>query len=52
MRAGIRIIGSLLWDNDKRSAWRKSRLCMDEEVLVKAPIRYGRSRSCHYGSLT
>jgi|SRR3990170_7778359 len=42
MRAGILIIGSLLWDNCQRDAWRRSRLCVDRAVHVKAPIYYGR----------
>jgi hypothetical protein len=43
MRAGILIIGSLLWDEESgRPEWRQSRLDMDCAVHVKVPIRYGR----------
>ncbi len=42
MRGGILIIGSLLWDNGERDAWRRSRLRISERVHVKAPIHYGR----------
>lgn len=42
MRGGILIIGSLLWDNGQRDAWRRLRLRVGEKVYVKAPIRYGR----------
>ena len=42
MRAGILIIGSLLWDNSQRQAWRRSRLHVGRGVHVKAPICYGR----------
>jgi len=48
MRGGILIIGSLLWDNRQRDAWRRSRLHVDGKVHVKAPIRYGR-RSKSWG---
>jgi hypothetical protein len=41
--AGILIIGSLLWDDDKiRQQWRDERLDLDQSELVSAPIRYGR----------
>jgi hypothetical protein len=43
MRAGILIVGSLLWDPKReREAWRRSRLAIDRSVLVRVPIRYGR----------
>lgn len=43
MRAGILIIGSLLWDEESgRPEWRQSRLVMDRAVHVKVPIRYGK----------
>ncbi len=46
MRAGILIIGSLLWgDEGERNEWRKSRLCMDHAEKVRTPIRYGRCSS-------
>lgn len=41
LRAGILIIGSLLWD-EKRQAWRDVRLDMTSAETVTAPIRYGR----------
>lgn len=41
--AGILIIGSLLWDDDKiRQQWRDERLDGTRSELVSAPIRYGR----------
>lgn len=42
MRAGILIIGSLLWDNGKRAEWRSARLQLEQKIRVKAPICYGR----------
>lgn len=42
MNGSILIIGSLLWDNGKREEWRRSRLCIEEKVLVRVPICYGR----------
>jgi hypothetical protein len=40
---GIYIVGSLYWEADKcRSDWRESRLDMDHQFRVTAPIRYGR----------
>lgn len=49
MRAGILIIGSLLWDNGRvRNEWRQSHLDMDHAEKVRTPIRYGR-RSCSRG---
>jgi len=41
LNAGILIIGSLLWD-ERRQAWRDSRLDMTSAQSVTAPIRYGR----------
>jgi len=40
-KAGVLIIGSLLWDKG-RQAWRDARLDMSQSELVSAPIRYGR----------
>jgi hypothetical protein len=40
-KAGILIIGSLLWDKD-RQEWREARLAISDSKLVLAPIRYGR----------
>ena len=44
MKCGILITGSLRWDDKKpkRAVWRERRLKMDEEIRVRAPIRYGR----------
>ena len=42
MRAGVLIIGSLLWDNEHRATWRVTRLRMEERIPVRVPIRYGR----------
>jgi len=41
LHAGILIIGSLLWD-EERQAWRDARLDMHSSEAVTAPIRYGR----------
>jgi hypothetical protein len=48
LRAGVLILGSLLWDNADRENWRR-RLDMTAATRVRLPIRYGRrsgSRSC------
>jgi hypothetical protein len=43
MKAGVLIIGSLLWDDaPHRIEWRRSRLVMDRKMQVTAPIHYGR----------
>lgn len=43
LNAGILIIGSLLWADDKiRQQWRNERLDCNQSELVSAPIRYGR----------
>ncbi len=42
MRAGILIIGSLLWDNGSRQKWRQDHLSDTEKIFVRAPIQYGR----------
>lgn len=39
---GVIIIGSLLWDNDKRKAWRENNLIIKDSIAVNLPIRYGR----------
>jgi len=52
MRAAILIIGSLLWDNGSRDAWRKSHLRIHDGVHVKAPIRYGRRSSSRGDTFT
>jgi hypothetical protein len=44
LSAGILIIGSLLWD-DERQTWRDERLEMGSAETVTAPIRYGRLSS-------
>jgi len=41
LTAGILIIGSLLWD-EERQTWRGARLDMGSAETVTAPIRYGR----------
>ncbi len=41
LSAGVLIIGSLLWDQDRRQ-WRDERLDLTRSELVSAPIRYGR----------
>lgn len=38
---GVLIIGSLLWDKDRKQ-WRDEQLDCDQSELVSAPIRYGR----------
>lgn len=52
MRAGILIIGSLLWDNCQRQAWRRSRLRVDRGVHVSAPICYGRRAASRGNTFT
>jgi len=48
LKGGVIIIGSLLWQddlnkNDKiRYNWRNTSLNIDEKILVRLPIRYGR----------
>ncbi len=42
MRSAILAIGSLLWDDKEREAWRRSRLHLDERFSVSVPICYGR----------
>lgn len=50
MKAGVLIIGSLLWQDDLkigkhdelRKKWRRKHLLIDDKVLVKTSIRYGR----------
>lgn len=52
LNGGVLIIGSLLWDADEqRTNWRKDFLEVDKQILVPAPIRYGRvstERSCTF----
>ena len=52
LNGGVLIIGSLLWDKDEqRTNWRKNFLAVDRQILVPAPIRYGRvstERSCTF----
>lgn len=45
MHGSVLIVGSLLWDNEKRDEWRRSRLCISQKVSVRVPIRYGRRSS-------
>lgn len=52
MRAGILLIGSLLWDNEQRGAWRKSRLYLKDKVHVRAPIHYGRRSTSRGNTFT
>lgn len=43
MKAGILVIGSLWWsDNKVRKRWRDERLRIEDAIPVFAPIRYGR----------
>lgn len=50
LNGGVIIIGSLLWQHDLcssksdnvRRSWRDAALNLDEKILVKLPIRYGR----------
>jgi hypothetical protein len=42
LRAGVLILGSLLWDNAERGLWRRQRLKMASALQVWLPIRYGR----------
>jgi hypothetical protein len=41
LNAGVLVIGSLLWD-EERQAWRDARLQMASAETATAPIRYGR----------
>src|SRR5947209_5827452 len=52
MRAAVLIIGSLLWDNSDRAAWRKASLDVDRRLNVKASIRYGRRSKGRGGTFT
>lgn len=53
MRAGILIVGSLLWDRRcERDAWRRSRLAIDRAVHVKVPIKYGRRSESRANTFT
>lgn len=51
LNAGVLIIGSLLWD-ERREAWRQSRLDMNSLETVTAPIRYGRRSLQRGGTYT
>ena len=50
LKAGVLIIGSLLWQDHKeiadedniRKEWREENLHLDQKIMVKVPIRYGR----------
>jgi len=42
IRAGVLILGSLLWDNADRERWRQQRLGIAAAQQVGLPIRYGR----------
>lgn len=52
MRGGILIVGSLLWDNAQRGTWRQKRLCVEDKMLVKVPICYGRRSSSRGNTFT
>lgn len=53
MKAGVLIIGSLLWDDTPhRIAWRSSRLVMDRKMQVTAPIYYGRQSETRDNTFT
>lgn len=52
MHGSILIVGSLLWDNQKRDKWRRSRLCISQKVSVLVPIRYGRRSSSRGNTFT
>jgi len=49
LKGGVLIIGSLLWQDyltiqgdDIRKTWRAERLLVDNKIMVRVPIRYGR----------
>jgi hypothetical protein len=42
LRAGVIILGSLLWDNADREEWRRQRIDITAALQVRLPIRYGR----------
>lgn len=52
MHGSILIVGSLLWDNETRNEWRRSRLCISQKVSVQVPIRYGRRSSSKGNTFT
>lgn len=52
MRAGILIVGSLLWEPGARAAWRQSRLRESDAIQVTAPIRYGRKSTSRGNTYT
>jgi len=45
LRAGVLILGSLLWDNAERGLWRRRRLKVGSARRVRLPIRYGKLSS-------
>lgn len=52
LRGGVLIIGSLLWQdylnkrgNDIRKSWRVEHLLIENKIMVRVPIRYGRLSS-------
>lgn len=52
VKCGVLIIGSLAWDGGVRTAWRKHRLDLDQQVPVELPIRYGRLSARRTGTYT
>jgi hypothetical protein len=53
MRAGVLIVGSLLWDTKNgRQEWREKRLAMHRQMRVKVPISYGRRSSTRGNTFT
>jgi len=49
LKGGVIIIGSLLWESDlnnqknKRKNWRNTHIDKNAKIMIKLPIRYGRS---------
>jgi hypothetical protein len=53
VRAGILLVGSLLWGTDgSRRAWRELRLSIPDAIAVDVPIRYGRRSATRGNTFT
>lgn len=52
LRGGVIIIGSLLWDNEKRCKWRNGSLDLSTKLPSRLRIRYGRESSSRCDTYT
>ena len=52
MKCATLVIGSLLWEDGRREAWRQDRLRIPDSQIVLAPIRYGRRSSTRADTFT